>query len=593
MSLVCWLPLNGNVNNQGLLSNPTISTTPTYVDGKLGKAMSTGALTLTAEQTNSVLNNKAVSFCFWIKVIGTDRRMIFGNGGMSANNNRKFAIFQYPTVNDLHLSWMNDTENNTFIATVLTGCFPDNIWTHCAITYENPICKVYINGEVKAEYNGASNSSTFAYSTPLIYNSSGRLLNDFRIYDHCLSPLEVKQISQGLVCHYKLSNQYETGQINKYSGSVAEGDLSTDNRFAKTKLENERGYNYKLTYTGNGNNRWPSMNAGSTFSFTIGKKYYYSCKVRCHSANFSFSLRAARSSNDWVTSSTNVLQRKDGEWHEYYVSQTINETYNRSGTTVTCNPILEFYSESLSTADKVYSADFDIKDIQVIESDCYVPFIDNNMVNSTVYDSSGYGNNGIRQGNIIWSDDSARYSGSYKFDGNQSLIKINNFNINPILTQEFTISFWINSNDAGDRSVYFGNYGFESTSQCFNIEKNASDKLRIYWGGNPDIVLNTFNIPDNEWCHIVITKTENTISAYKNGELNYSSTYNLGDLSVLNTYGVGRDNRTGATAFNGNLVDFRLYATALSESDIKQLYNVSASIDKSGILSAYEFVEEG
>ena len=141
--------------------------------------------------------------------------MIFGNGGMSANNNRKFAIFQYPTVNDLHLSWMNDTGNNTFIAAILTGCFPNNIWTHCAITYENPICKVYINGEVKAEYNGVSNSSTFAYSTPLIYNSSGRLLNDFRIYDHCLSAKEVKEISKGLVLHYQLKGFGQPNLINK------------------------------------------------------------------------------------------------------------------------------------------------------------------------------------------------------------------------------------------------------------------------------------------------------------------------------------------------------------------------------------------
>jgi hypothetical protein len=29
-------------------------------------------------------------------------------------------------------------------------------------------------------------------------------LNDFRVYDHCLSPLEVHEIAHGLVLHYKL-----------------------------------------------------------------------------------------------------------------------------------------------------------------------------------------------------------------------------------------------------------------------------------------------------------------------------------------------------------------------------------------------------
>ena len=40
--------------------------------------------------------------------------------------------------------------------------------------------------------------------------------------------------------------------------------------FTKTKLEGERGYNYKFSYTGNGGNRWDTMNA-NYFGFTLGK----------------------------------------------------------------------------------------------------------------------------------------------------------------------------------------------------------------------------------------------------------------------------------------------------------------------------------
>jgi hypothetical protein len=120
---------------------------------------------MTPEQTALVLNNEEISFCFWIKPINTGHTLIFGNESMSANNNRKFSLFQYPTANDLHLSWMNDAANTTFLGTVITGAFPSNTWTHCTITYKNPVCKIYLNGELKTTLNGVSNSSSFAYNT--------------------------------------------------------------------------------------------------------------------------------------------------------------------------------------------------------------------------------------------------------------------------------------------------------------------------------------------------------------------------------------------------------------------------------------------
>jgi hypothetical protein len=44
--------------------------------------------------------------------------------------------------------------------------------------------------------------------------------------------------------------------------------------------------------------------------------------------------------------------------------------------------------------------------------------------------------------------------------------------------------------------------------------------------------------------------------------------------------------------FNGYLSDVRIYATALSESDIQSLYNNSAFIDSSGNVYSTEYIEE-
>ena len=45
-------------------------------------------------------------------------------------------------------------------------------------------------------------------------------INDVRIYDHCLSTKEVKEISQGLILHYKLDG---------FSGGVGENILTGTN----------------------------------------------------------------------------------------------------------------------------------------------------------------------------------------------------------------------------------------------------------------------------------------------------------------------------------------------------------------------------
>jgi hypothetical protein len=46
-----------------------------------------------------------MSFAFWLYPIGTSSSsQIMGQGSMAAGNNRMYAIFQYSTPNDLHLS---------------------------------------------------------------------------------------------------------------------------------------------------------------------------------------------------------------------------------------------------------------------------------------------------------------------------------------------------------------------------------------------------------------------------------------------------------------------------------------------------------
>ena len=210
MGLQLWLPLNGDVKNYGLCNAELSYSNLSFEDsGKIGKCLSTGGIVMSPETTGKILNNNAITISLWLYVnapTGSDNRaMIFGNDEMVNNNNRKFSLFQYPTCNDFHYSWMNDT-SGVFDAGLVTSVLPSYQWTHIAVTYDNPNICVYINGELKYTSSGVSNSDSFHYATNVIHNSPYHKVNDFRLYDECLSPKQVKYISQAMICHYPMGN---------------------------------------------------------------------------------------------------------------------------------------------------------------------------------------------------------------------------------------------------------------------------------------------------------------------------------------------------------------------------------------------------
>ena len=64
MSLIHWWPLNGNTTDLGI-SPCTVSGTPAFAtNGKIGKCLNSGTLTMPAAATAQAFNKDAVSVCF-------------------------------------------------------------------------------------------------------------------------------------------------------------------------------------------------------------------------------------------------------------------------------------------------------------------------------------------------------------------------------------------------------------------------------------------------------------------------------------------------------------------------------------------------
>jgi hypothetical protein len=109
----------------------------------------------------------------------------------------------------------SDRTYNTYCGRTLLST---NRWYHLGFTYDGAVIRLYVNGILDGEYSYSGQKNVADYigvniwsfadssTTQTIYGEYKTIgyLNDFRVYDHCLSAKEVKLLAQGLIAHYKL-----------------------------------------------------------------------------------------------------------------------------------------------------------------------------------------------------------------------------------------------------------------------------------------------------------------------------------------------------------------------------------------------------
>lgn len=602
MGLQVWMPMIGNINNQGLSNLSNLS--GKYVQGTcstFGKCLNVPNSSLISFTADGLVNAKKFSVCFWTladKSTKTDWNQMLQLGdkktdGSYGSNFRFKSCTTYPRACSFH----NNDKNAITAGSRILGS-SNSTWYHVCVTYDGTELKSYTNGNLIGTDVGNG-----GYLTGYVQIGSANyfgLMNDLRIYDEVISQKQIRSIYNLQIIHYPLNNIYEVGITNKYFGDAAEGALNYDgNYITRTKLSNERGYKYKLSYTGTGKDMWKSLEIGSHFSFTAGRTYYYSCKVRCHSKSHTqLFLRAARCNNDWVTNMVDTLNA-DGQWHEYTVSQTINANFDRSGTTVTCNPWVEFYTNDMSTNGMSYTFDVDIKDIQVTEGQKY-SFIANEMVTSSVSDISGYSNNASVDVGIGIGVQSPRYDACYYFSA-KSYLKFPN----PIYAKKtiwgLTINMWVrlDSGCGGYATILSGLNNPPSNFPWICVNTEGSGLWSYIWSNAPQYGRGMSNelLSLNTWYMITYVFNSGSVYWYLNGTrkgditkyttLNYINA-DMEYLALGNSYSGTQWN----TNFCGWISDFRMFTTVLRADDVKALYQNSASITSTGqVMLAGEVVE--
>lgn len=600
MSLQVWLPLNGNLNNQGL-SEVTVTNNGATIDskGKIGSCYSfdTGKyLTVTRPATIT----REISYSCWVNIsswndaawydtilsICTGTNWVDCRATLCRNGIGKNLIW-----NIANGSSRSHVTSNTSLSL--------NTWYHIACTYDGIKLRIYINGveDNSADASIAPNySSTKLYigsSKDNAYNLKGRL-NDVRIYNRCLSAKEVKEISKGLILHYKLSDPYIENTTNLYSGwssNCYNGATGSYQYGADTDMYYDTSDNIIKVRMGTSDlDAWPyvffnNITPPSNGEYrTLSFDYYPTIKDWINFYSYGTSGTITWVSNG-VKGTGGYIPVNTNSWN--HISVTIKNTGSSSSGFGYMSIGLEKHTSSTSNY-------WLFKNIQIESKDHSTGYINagTSRSESLCFDSSGFGNNGVvkNQSSIFIERDSPRYAASTVFNGAPFIIGQNLDGAKS--TDALSLCAWINpSQVSGVQQIVVS---YEGGGAGLHIS-GGNIYCQIYSSGYAQV--SGGSISANTWYHVVGTYDNSKLRIYVNGELK-GEVAKTGNITYnSSTPWAVAVNPCGATGddeeyFYGKLSDVRIYSTALSASDIKELYNTSASVDKNGNMYAYEFKEE-
>lgn len=610
MSLQVWLPLNGDLHNQGL-SNITVTNNGATVNnnGKIGKCYYFNGSSQYLQLSKSLTNLYAgdFSWAIWLKPTDATRGIIFSEYSSTGASNVAFELLANRVI---RVYWNGSPDWSTGIA------LTQDIWSHVAITRTGNTLKVYVNGELQATKSDATlaNRTSSSYirlgddyrgGTSVSYMG---YMNDARIYDHALSPKEVEEIAKGLVLHYKLDEP----NINLVSGVLLGKTITTyhGNDYANQQWCNLSGgngtatviqdntaylgpYIYRISNNTSGNKDFAQYGGNIPFALVSGQKYTMSAYYR---GQCSVLMRVWDSTNGTQLISLTQSINTGGTWIR--VVKTFTATSAMTGT----NNIGFLFGLSGTSNGNV-----DICGMKVEIGENATPWYPATieLVNANIiYDSSGYSNNGTIVGSLTAAAGSPRYDVATVFDGTNSTIKVMDNNWCSQGMEAMTINVWVKSTswptnvrifsctESGGFNTEGGNSGYYRFP--INVYTNAEKTSHAYKYDGKELQISSLSTTD--WIMLTFVYDLTGTKTYINGELHHTYTntsygiyFNMNARLFL---GCEANTANPSTPyFNGQQSDFRIYTTALTADQIKELYNTSMSVDSNGNVYARELVE--
>lgn len=586
MSLMVWLPLNGDVKNQGLSGiSLSSNSTPVYDNnGKIGKCYSTSTFLYNDNYTE--LSDGIFSVAYWVKYTSFpqyNEYCVSLNGTSSSD-----YMFMIGVQTASGLLSVNTSSSGTSLSL--------NKWYHVAYTYDGTTGILYLDGiKIKTWTGFTCNKSATHLTINGRYGSrpthSGSYLNDVRIYDHCLSTKEVKEISKGLVLHFPMDNN-GLGNPNLVVNSQQLNNLfSSAGTSAWTRsYTNEDGqsiWTATCTTAGGGGVHTPLFPKATD---KIGKQYTWSCRVKA-SRNVTLNM----GSECGGTASKNITT----EW-QYF-------THTWTFTDATYSSFVWYISGTWAVGDWLK-----VKDLKIEEGSKATPWCPNSAddlysawgMNSNIeYDCSGYNHNGTRV-QVTTSENTPRNKVCEALLGTTVDTTSNTITGAAYIaaglpmptSSAMTVSWWGKITKYGRGGIFETTSGtngnVENADYSTTAFANWDGTFGVYNGSSRVNLYSNMGVPNSSWQLNTITFDGANVKYYKNGVL-VSTNALTGTLPAFNSIRIGIGRAGGVyRQIQQYVSDFRIYVTALSADDVKELYQIPISVDKDGNTFAMEYIEE-
>lgn len=579
MSLQVWLPLTKNLTQQGLSNVSVINNGATYqsTGGKLGGAYNfgTGASSLSLPTSTFTSLSGDFSVACWVKILSwnSSYATFWSATSTSASwANVIAALCRNGSSSKLIFCLGNDSQSITSSCSTVDD-IQLNTWYHFTCVYTAGKAHLYQNGILIRTVNVSFTPKTSAVKVVNIGKSrestyqSNCLMNDFRIYNHALSAMEVKELSKGLMLHYPLSRNgwgQENIAINTGTRSPDQTSQVEWKGFKIGNLPITEGEQLTVSFD-------LEMKIGTAITNARPYLLVYNTNYRGQHGQWIYASNS--STYDMIPSGTYAV----GDIIKRRVSFTINAASTFNPGTYS-EDWIEFYS-NYSTENEIT-----IKNIKIERGDTATPWCPNSSdssatiigLDSTVeYDCSGFGNNGVLNGINEYTSDTIRYNVSRIFNGVNNPVTLPNLST-LISDGIFTFSVWFKKetdqwSSKSWETIFGGPSGFE-----FSSKSRSTNRPVLYaysWNKG------TYNYTLDEWHHFVMVRTTSGTIFYLDGVQAFTGT--AGSIPSGN-YFLGAWSTITGQNYKGKMSDARIYATALSADDIQSLYADKGYIDNKG-----------